>query len=73
MTSLKVAETSDRILLRYYNMSQEQLAGWSEWSEGVDLLEEPLEDLSTRIEPQAIRTEVIGHHGKEKEYGSSLF
>lgn len=26
---------SDRILLRYYNMSQEQLAGWSEWTEGL--------------------------------------
>ncbi|WP_321537814.1 glycosyl hydrolase-related protein, partial [Streptococcus suis] len=71
MTSLKVAETSDRILLRYYNMSQEQLAGWSEWTEGVDLLEEPLEVLPVRIEPQAIRTEVIGYFEKEKEYGSS--
>ncbi|HEM4818422.1 TPA: alpha-mannosidase [Streptococcus suis] len=73
VTSLKVAETSDRILLRYYNMSQEQLAGWSEWTEGVDLLEEPLEVLPVRIEPQAIRTEVVGYLEKEKEYGSSLF
>ena len=54
-------------------MSQEQLAGWSEWTEGVDLLEEPLEDLPARIGSQAIRTEVVGHHGKEKEHGSSLF
>lgn len=73
VTSLKVAETSDRILLRYYNMSQEQLAGWSEWTEGVDLLEEPLEDLPARIGSQAIRTEVIDYLEKEKEYGSSLF
>lgn len=54
-------------------MSQEQLECWSEWTEGVDLLEEPLEDLPARIGSQAIRTEVIGYLEKEKEYGSSLF
>ena len=60
ITSLKVAEESDRLLLRYYNMSDQPVALEDMKIEGVNLLEEPIGFLGAVINPQEIRTDVLG-------------
>ncbi|MBF0780692.1 MULTISPECIES: alpha-mannosidase [unclassified Granulicatella] len=58
-TSLKRAEESEHILLRYYNLSNEEIGLHSESRESVNLLEEPIGKLGSEIAPQEIRTDIL--------------
>lgn len=61
ITSLKWAEDGDDQLLRYYNLSAEEVALQNQ-SSGVNLLEEPVGILPATVGPQEIRTEIINGH-----------
>ncbi|MGT2910536.1 alpha-mannosidase [Streptococcus cameli] len=58
ITSLKVAEESDDILLRYYHLSTESVE-LSHKASGVNLLEHPIGDLASLVSGQEIRTEIV--------------
>lgn len=60
VTSLKVAEISDQILLRYFNLSQESIDLGQDDGELTDLLEQPLSEEMGILRAQEIRTEVVG-------------
>lgn len=66
VTSLKQAEDCDNQLLRYYNLSAEEVALQYE-SCGVNLLEEQIGLLPTKVGPQEIRTEIMeSYHERRK-------
>lgn len=73
VTSLKVAEASDQILLRYYNLSQELIDLGQDDGEWTDLLEESLIGEFGLLQPQEIRTQIVGKHRRGDCYGCCKF
>ena len=58
-TALKVAEDESGIVLRYYNMSQEEQEVISDSKTLVNLLEEVVPEKIGALGPQEIRTELL--------------
>ena len=58
-TAFKVAENEEGYILRYYNMSQENVRVSEGQQTVVDLLEQPYPVHSGLLAPQEIRTELI--------------
>ena len=58
-TAFKVAENEEGYVLRYYNMSQENVRVSDKQQTILDLLERPYPVHSGLLAPQEIRTELI--------------
>ena len=58
-TALKVAENESGIILRYYNMTQEEQEVTTSSQTLVNLLEEVVPEKSGVLGPQEIRTELL--------------
>ena len=58
-TALKVAENESGIILRYYNMTQEEQEVTTDSQTLVNLLEEVVPEKSGVLGPQEIRTELL--------------
>ena len=58
-TAFKVAENEEGYVLRYYNMSQENIRVSEKQQTILDLLERPYPVHSGLLSPQEIRTELI--------------